>query len=204
MVVRINLTLMYEIVEPAMTASTVRAPRRARAILRSIVPAIAGMAAALAIGSQPGVAPVIMVCAAIYLFAATIERRWGAWLGFALSFAVLAPGFVLRDPWIPIVALGVIQLGLVVVGLLRGTWRAPSARLQLYGAVAFGALAVVAAAELAPWAGIAAIAGLLGHGGWDLWHHRADAVVTRSYALFCAALDIALAAVVAVAAITGR
>ncbi|HEY3504410.1 MAG TPA: hypothetical protein VGN37_16720 [Actinocatenispora sp.] len=179
-----------------MTVSTLG---RSRVILRTAVPAAAGILAALAIGAASGVAPVIMVCGAIYLFAATIARRWGSWLGFALSFAVLAPGMVLANPWISFGALGAIQLALVIVGLARGTWRVPINRLQLLGAVAFSVVALAAGAGNGLWAGLVAVAGLLGHGGWDLWHHRADAVVMRSYAAFCAALDIALAAVVTVA-----
>jgi hypothetical protein len=183
-----------------MTASALG---RSRTVLRAAVPAAAGIAAALAIGAMATVAPVIMVCGAIYLFAATIGRRWGSWLGFALSFAVLTPGFVVGSAWVSLAALGAIQAGLVVAGLIRGTWRVPVNRLQLLGAVAFSAVAVAAATGSGLWAGLVAVAGLLGHGGWDLWHHRADAVVMRSYAAFCAALDIVLTAVVAVALVVG-
>lgn len=182
---------------------TVSRVSRSRTVLRTGVPAVAGIAAALAIGALSGVAPVIMVCGAIYLFAATIGRRWGSWVGFALSFFVLTPGLALDEPWISLAALGVIQVVLVVVGLFRGTWRVATNRLQLLGAVGFSAVAVAAAAGTAPWAGLVAVLGLLGHGGWDLWHHRADAVVTRSYAAFCASLDIVLAAVVAVTLVAG-
>ncbi|MDR2998398.1 MAG: hypothetical protein LBU78_09790 [Microbacterium sp.] len=184
-------------------STTVLEPRRSRIFLGIALPLAAGVLAAFAIGSQTGVAPVIMVCAAIYLFAAAIGRRWASWAGFGISFLVLAPGFVLDDPWIPIITLGAIQIVLVIVGLVRGAWRTRVNLLQLAGAVLFSALAVAAAAGAAPWAGIVTVFALLAHGAWDLWHHHLDAVVMRSYALFCASLDIVLAVIVAVAMIAG-
>lgn len=186
-----------------MVTSPTDAASGRRAALAVALPVGAGVVAAVAIGSQGQVAAVIMVCAAIYLFAAVIGRPWAAWVGFGASFVVLAPGFVFDDPWLPIIALGVIQLALVIIGAVRGSWRSGTGRLQLIGAVVFSALAVASAAGVAPWAAIFAIAGLLGHGAWDIWHHRTHTVVTRPYALFCAALDILLAVVVAVTAVTG-
>jgi hypothetical protein len=182
--------------------TTTIAPRRAPAILRVVVPAVAGVAAAIALSFQGSIAPVIMLCAAIYLFAAVIGRRWGSWVGFAISFVVLAPGVILHNPWISIVLLGVIQIALVIVGAVRGTWRSPSYRLQLWGAILFSILAVVAASGAGLWAGIVTIAALLGHGARDLWHHHLDQVVMRSYAVFCGVLDIALGVLVGVAIVT--
>jgi hypothetical protein len=186
-----------------MATRIVVVPGRPRNILRTAIPAAAGVAAAFVVAAQSGVAPVVMLCPAIYLFAAAIGRRWGSWVGFALSFVVLTPGIVLGRQWVSLVALGVIQVGLVIVGLTRRAWQVPVNRLQLLGAVAFSGIAIAAAAGAAPWAGLIAIVGLFGHGAWDLWHHRADAVVVRSYAAFCAALDIVLAVVVVVALIVG-
>jgi hypothetical protein len=163
---------------------------------RTVLPAAAGVLAALGIGYLGGVAPVIMVCGAIYLFAAAIGRRWAAWAGFAVSFVVLAPSVILDDPWITLAVLGALQVVLVIVGAVRGVWRAPLGRLQLVGALVFSVLAIAAAAGVAPWAVIAAITGLLAHGAWDIWHHHRDAVVPRPYASFCAALDLVLAGVV--------
>jgi hypothetical protein len=185
-----------------MTASSTTetsTPGGSRALLNAIVPIAAGVIVALVVGAQAGVGPVIMVCAAIYLFAAAIGRRWGAWLGFGASFAVIAPGAILDAPWISLVALTVIQVALVVVGFARGAWRSRENRLQLLGALVFGAIAVAATLGAPPWAAIAVVTGLAAHGAWDLWHHRRDVVVMRSYALFCAALDFALAAFVLVA-----
>lgn len=39
-------------------------------------------------------------------------------------------------------------------------------------------------------------AGLFGHAGWDLWHHRTGRVVSRSLAEFCGVLDALLAILV--------
>ena len=174
-----------------------------RSLAKTIVPAAAGVIAAIVIGSQSGVGPVIMVCAAIYLFAAAIGRRWGAWVGFGASFAVITPGAILDAPWISLVALLAIQFVLVIIGLARGAWRTHANRLQLLGALVFGAIAVAATLGATPWAAIAAVIGLAAHGAWDVWHHRRDVVVMRSYAIFCAALDFGLAAIVLVALIVG-
>lgn len=166
-------------------------------------PYVAVIVAAIAIGTVSGVAPVIMVCPAIYLFAAVVGRRVG---GMARVRTVVRRSDARHradHPWISLAALGAIQLVLVIVGLFRGTWRVPVSRLQVLGAVVFSAIAVAAATGGGLWPGLIAIVGLLGHAGWDLWHHRTDVVVMRSYAAFCAALDIVLAAVVAVALIAG-
>ncbi|EWS82546.1 hypothetical protein [Brachybacterium phenoliresistens] len=187
-----------------MTAPAPTASRPALG-LRSGLAVLAGVVVAVATGFQSDLAPLIMVCSAIYLCAAAVGRRGAAWLGFAASFVVLTPGFVLDSPWVPILALLAIQLVLVVVGVVRGAWTTGPARLQLYGAAGFGALAVLAVAVegAGPAAGVLTVLGLLGHGAWDIGHHRADAVVTRPYALFCAVLDMVLAVLVAVGLVTG-
>jgi hypothetical protein len=41
-------------------------------------------------------------------------------------------------------------------------------------------------------------AGLLGHAAWDLYHHRVNRVVTRSFAEFCLVLDTALAVAIVI------
>lgn len=171
---------------------------------RSALAVLGGVVVAVVTGSQAELAPLIMVCAAIYLGAAAVGRRGAAWIGFAASFLVLSPGFVLDSARVPILALVAIQVVLVVVGVVRGVWATAPARRQLYGAAGFGVLAVLAASVASPWAGILTVAGLLGHGGWDVLHHRADEIVTRPYALFCAVLDVVLAVLVAAALIAGR
>ena len=45
-------------------------------------------------------------------------------------------------------------------------------------------------------AGILIAVGLAAHAVWDIVHHRRNAVVSRSYAEFCAVLDLTLAVVV--------
>ncbi|MFC0673801.1 hypothetical protein [Brachybacterium hainanense] len=187
-----------------MEAASGSAPPPPRVAWRGILGAAAGVLVALATGTQAELAPLIMVCSTIYLGAAATGRRWAAWAGFAASGLVLTPGFVLDAPWIPLVALLVVQAALVIVGLRRGAFAEPAARAQLYGAAGFGVLAVAATVGAGAWAGVLTVLGLLGHGAWDLWHHRADAVVPRSYALFCAALDVVLALLVAWALVSGR
>lgn len=185
-----------------MRAAELQAPPRRWP--RDALAVLGGVVVAVVTGSQAEVAPLIMVCAAIYLGAAAVGRRGAAWIGFAASFLVLSPGFALDSAWVPILALVVVQVVLVVVGAVRGAWASAPARRQLLAAAGFGVLAVLAAAVASPWAGILTVAGLLAHGGWDALHLRADEIVTRPYALFCAVLDVVLAVLVAAALIAGR
>jgi len=46
-------------------------------------------------------------------------------------------------------------------------------------------------------------AGLLGHAGWDVYHHRVNRVVVRSMAEFCFVLDTLLAIAIVVAVVRG-
>ena len=64
---------------------------------------------------------------------------------------------------------------------------------QLAGLVAYLALAVTALSvggELSWWL---VAAGWLAHAGWDVVHHRRNAVVWRAYAEWCAVYDVGVA-----------
>ena len=168
-------------------------------------PSALGIAAGVAIGIGGGLATVIMVCAAIYVLAAVTGRPNAAWIGFVASFPFVGVGIVFDQPLLSLTALGVACVVLIAIGFARGTWASSANRWQLLGIVAFSAIAVTAALLGAPLAaGIVVMAGLLLHGAWDVWHHVRNAVVARSYAEFCAVLDVVLAVVVAVSlALTG-
>jgi hypothetical protein len=161
-------------------------------------PTAIGIVSGVAIVFSGNVPAVVMVCAAIYLLAAATERPWAAWLGFAASLPLIGIGRVLDAPWLSLALIGLGSVVLVVVGAIRGAWKRPANARQLGAIVVFSAAALVAAIASEPLAVAVAVAGLLAHAAWDIWHHVRGAVVARPYAEFCAALDIVLAIAVVV------
>ena len=79
-------------------------------------------------------------------------------------------------------------------GALSGRWRPPPAEMgwQPWGALVFLTGVVTALALDVTAAKIVLAVGLLLHGAWDVAHWRRRAVVSRSLAEWCAALDISL------------
>jgi hypothetical protein len=155
-----------------------------------------GFALAVGLGVGGGFPAIVLVCAVIYLLAAVTARPGAAWLGFLVTSPAVAIGPILDAEWLSLAIIGAFGLVLVVVGVARGTWRTPANRIQLFGVVGFGAVALGAYLVQPLLAGILIAVGLAAHAAWDIVHHRRNAVVSRSYAEFCAALDITLAVVV--------
>jgi hypothetical protein len=165
-------------------------------------PSLLGLAAAIGIAFVGDVPAVILVCAAIYLLAAVVGSAGSAWIGFLASFPIIGLGIALRSPWLALAVIGAASVVLAVIGAVRGSWRSADGRRQLLAVPVFAAIAVTAAVLDAPfWFALIAAVGLIGHGAWDVWHHRRGAVVSRPYAEFCAVLDFALAAAVVASAI---
>jgi hypothetical protein len=161
-------------------------------------PTLIGLAFALAVGLGVGggFAAIVLVCAVIYLLAAVTARPGMAWLGFLVTSPAVAIGPILDAEWLSLSIIGAFAVVLVVVGLIRGTWKTAVNRLQLVGVVVFGTVAVASFAVQPVVAGILIALGLTAHAVWDIVHHRRNAVVSRSYAEFCAVLDLTLAVVV--------
>lgn len=92
----------------------------------------------------------------------------------------------------------VILLGITVAAVVGGTaagrWRPPPAemRWQPWGALVFLTGVVTAMLLDVTAAKVVLAGGLLLHGAWDIVHWRRRAVVSRSLAEWCAALDISL------------
>ncbi|MFC9558536.1 hypothetical protein [Agromyces sp. NPDC056965] len=146
-------------------------------------------------------ASVVAASGLVYLAASATGRRFTAWIAFAASFVLITlDKFTGLDavPW-----LFMLGAALVVVGLVsrrtRPWWAFPlqAVAMLLFGTIAYFAL------QLSPTIGglLVAVA-LLGHAGWDISHHRTDRVVDHSFAQFCAVLDILVAVIVAVVALT--
>jgi hypothetical protein len=189
--------------------------QRTRSIQRSRVrawfdnswPIAAGMmfAAFVAFGSGPAahtdLAPVVTASAFVYLGSAAVQRRGAAWPLFFVSVIVITIGFRIPglDPswssWVLIGIATVIGAYGLIRGALRPSWGVP---LQAAAMAVFAAAAIAAVHVDTLWAGLLVSAGLLAHTAWDVYHHRAQRVVARSMASFCAVLDTLLAVVVLV------
>jgi hypothetical protein len=174
----------------------------AQLMLHTVLPVAVGILAAVVIGAEGGTPSALMVCAAIYLFAAAVGRPASAWWAFAGAMPFIALGVVFDNEWLSLLALGTVQVFIVVIGWIRGRLRERHTLPQTLAAGSFAVLAIAAAAGAPTVAAFITIAGLIAHGAWDVVHHRTGAVVARSYSAFCAGLDVALAAAVAVALAT--
>lgn len=181
----------------------------ARGRFRSAWPAVwpAALAVLVAAGTAVGlsdprqVAPVVAASGLVYLAAAATGRRWVSWVAFGGTFALITLDKLLGiDGTLWMLALAA---ALVVVGLVgrrvRPWW---ALGLQSAAMVVLGAAALIAV-ELNPtMGGLLVAAALLGHAAWDVYHHRTNRVVSRSLAEFCAVLDVLVAIVVAVVALS--
>ena len=93
---------------------------------------------------------------------------------------------------------------LVLAALVYVIWGAVRERsgypgrlmLQAVGLIAFGAIALVALSLDEDVGRLLLAAGWLGHAAWDVAHHRADEVVPRWYAEWCAVVDVLVAVAV--------
>lgn len=147
------------------------------------------------------VAAVVAASGLVYLAAAATRRRWVAWAAFGVTFALITidkfTGFG-AVPWVLALAVAVLAVGLV--GRRTSPWW--SLPLQTGAMLVLGATALLAISSDAALGGLLVAAALLGHAAWDIHHHRSGRVVDHSFAEFCAVLDILVAILVAVVAIS--
>lgn len=145
------------------------------------------------------VATIVVASGLVYLIASVFRRRSAAWIAFAVTFLLITlDKFAGLDvlPWMLALAGAALISGLAL-HRTHPRWSFP---LQA-AAMLLLSLAACAALQLDTAAGGALVAGaLLAHAAWDIHHHRLDRVVSRSFAEFCAVLDVLVAAVVAVTA----
>jgi hypothetical protein len=139
----------------------------------------------------------VVVMALVYVGAAILERRNYAWVVFLAAFAVLALTQVLDLKInLPLVYL-VVALAFVMLGVARGQLRRPrSLTLQAPGMLTFGAIALVACCVDPDSGGHLVAFALIGHAAWDAVHYVQNRVVARSYAEFCAVLDLLVGAAI--------
>jgi hypothetical protein len=142
-------------------------------------------------------AALTVLMALIYLGAAALDRRWFAWVvllaGLPLAFFIPSTSEV-----VPSVVLLVAAPVFLVLGVARGQWQRPGGLpLQTAGMLAFGSTVLVALYAVYPDLGgkLVGIA-ILGHAAWDAYHYLRNRVVPRSYAEFCAVVDLLLGAAI--------
>lgn len=125
-----------------------------------------------------------------------LMHRWPTALGAALAiFALMNEG---ADGSTVTAGLAVATLIMAAaylpIGALRGQLGSPGLlAVETAGVIVFGTLALAALLADGRPAQYLLAAAWLGHGAWDVAHHRADKVVPRWYAEVCAILDVATA-----------
>ncbi|WP_164704507.1 hypothetical protein [Blastococcus litoris] len=116
---------------------------------------------------------------------------WGVAVGVGQAASPLA------FPWLDaatVYALGLALIATVYIGFAVADGRRTVLAVEL--AVATGFVVVATAVPVLPWL---VVAGLVGHGLKDMWQHRTQFVAnTRWWPPFCAAVDFAAAALIAV------
>ena len=184
------------------TSATPAHDHSAPTVLRALLsrwPSALGLAALVAT-SADGVnahvtATVIMGAALCYLAAAAIGWRPAGWIAIPVIFGSVVAA-VATEAVDAILMLLVLAGVLVVVGLIRlprSGWR--ELGLQAAGFAGFTALGLTAMMVTPVLAAHLAALAAIGHGVWDLVHHRRDKVVNRSLTEFCMVLDFGLGAV---------
>jgi hypothetical protein len=179
--------------------------RRGGPVWRRTWPAALGVlvAAATAYGLSDGrdIALIVAASGLVYLAAAATGRRWAAWVAFGVSFPLITlDKFTGLDatPWMLALAAVLLTVGLAA-RRTRPWWALP---LQTAAMFVLGTIALLAIHLDATVGGLLVAAALVGHAAWDIYHHRTGRVVDRSLAEFCAVLDVLVAALVAVIALT--
>ena len=161
------------------------------------------VAAGTAYGLTDGrdVASIVAASGLVYLAAAATGRRWAAWFAFGVTFALITlEKFTGIDATAWMLGLAAVLLAVGLAGRRTSPWW--SLPLQAGAMLVLGATAVLAIQLDETIGGLLVAAALLGHAAWDIHHHRSGRVVSHSLAEFCAVLDILVATLVAVIALT--
>ncbi|MBM0278990.1 hypothetical protein [Micromonospora tarensis] len=148
--------------------------------------------------------PAVATMAGIYLMAYALGRPSSAWLAFAVLSAVVTGLHLLARlgslPVEPAVGMTLVLVPLWVWAAVRHRC-APTRTMsvQTAGMLAFGAITLLTATTQPQVGTAVAGVGFLAHGLWDAYHYRADLVVSRSWAQFCAVVDLGVGLALVVA-----
>jgi hypothetical protein len=141
-------------------------------------------------------AALTMLMPVVYLGAAALDRRRFAWVVLLAGVAVLA-SVPTSSEVVPPVGFLAAALVFFVVGAARGELQKPSGlALQTVGVLVFGSIVLAALYVDADLGGFLVALALLGHAAWDAYHYLRDRVVARSYAEWCAVVDLLAGAAV--------
>ena len=149
-------------------------------------------------GFVSSLSALVVLMALVYVGAAVLDRRRASWVVFLVGFAVVVIFLDLLDSGIdPSAVLLVAALVFLVVGVARGQLRKPGGlALQSVGVLAFGSIVLVALYVDPDLGGYLVAFALIGHAGWDAYHYLRNRVVARSYAEWCAVVDLLLGAAI--------
>ena len=155
--------------------------------------------------SVSSLSALVVLMALVYVGAAALDRRWSAWVVLLAGFVVMV---VFRDlldsavdPSLVLLVAALVFVVFVVVGALRGQLRRPGGlTFQAAGMLGFGSIALVALYVEPDLGGYLVAFALLGHAAWDAYHYLRDRVVARSYAEWCAVIDLLTGAAILVMA----
>jgi hypothetical protein len=139
--------------------------------------------------SLKGLSEALLLFALGYLGAAVLQRRQATW--FVAVVGIGAVAALRLQGWVePSVFLVVVALAFVLWGAARGQMWPPGAlMLETAGMVIFATIALAALSVDQDLGRYLVAAGWLGHAAWDFAHLRADKVVSRSFAEWCAVVD---------------
>jgi hypothetical protein len=150
--------------------------------------------------------PAVATMAGIYLMAYALGRPWTAWLAFViLSVVVTGLHLLARLLALPVDPAVGMTLLLVPLWVWAATRRRSSPTrtfsVQTAGMMVFGAITLLTATTQPQVGTAVAGVGFLAHGIWDAYHYRVNLVVTRSWAQFCAIVDVGVGIALIIAAI---
>ena len=137
-------------------------------------------------------ADVLLLLPLLYLIVAAMRRRRASWPVLVVLVAAMIALWAV-DVVAPSAVVVAVALLVLVVGAVRGQLASGTFRLQAWGMLGFGAVALAGLAVDPDLGRYVVAAGWFGHGIWDLVHLRADKVVSRSYAEWCAVVDVLIA-----------
>ena len=162
------------------------------------------IAVASGIGSRGAdLAVIVAVAALVYVGAAAVGIGMAAWWWFLATFPVITAGQLLDAREATIWVLVAIAAAAAVWGITRGKWdERAGLPLQTVAMIGFAAVALTAFLLDETVGAWLVAAGLVAHGLWDVYHHRVNRVVVRSYAEACAVIDFALPVFIVVTIVT--
>ena len=156
-------------------------------------PSLVGLAAAITVlvtvADRETAVTCVWVAVLCYIAAAALDRPWVSWVAVPAASVVITAGEITGvGRWL---LLGAAAAVLAVVAVIVGAPRRQVSA-QFAGGILYAGLALAALA-MGPDAGLV-VAGLVlaSHAAWDAVHHHRRAVVSRSLAEACCALDLPL------------